>query len=163
MIRQSRLDRHLAFCIFLLCANLIFIWGNSLLPGEVSGSFSGAIKTWLLSLFPGLGSGSSDGGHHLLRKLAHFLEFCCLGICLSCLVRRLQKKAAQQLLLPWVGGVLAACADEAIQSFIPDRGPAIKDVGIDTLGVTLGVGIISMIYYLKEKKTTQEKMEENQS
>lgn len=160
MIRQTQTDRRIAFCILLLCVNLVFIWGNSLLPGSVSGDLSTKVKQWILSLFPKLQGTADDGGHHLLRKLAHFTEFCCLGICLRCLVRLQRKSGVQQLLLPWCGGVLAACADETIQCFVPDRGPALTDVGIDALGVTLGVGIVSLVYFMKEKKT--KKLEENE-
>lgn len=158
MIRQARTDRRLAVCLLLLCLNLVFIWGNSLLPGSISGLLSTEVKVWLLGLFPGLAGAGSDSGH-TIRKLAHFLEFCCLGMCLRSLARLRERSRLQQLLLPWMGGVLAACADETIQRFVPDRGPALLDVGIDTLGVTLGVGIISLIYFLKEK---QNNLEENE-
>ena len=152
MIRQSRLDRRFAFCVLLLCMNLVFIWGNSLLPGNISALLSLDVKLWLLEVFPGLSVVTGESGHHLVRKWAHFLEFCCLGACLRCLARLQKKTPLRQHLLPWVWGVLAACADETIQCFVPDRGPALKDVGIDTLGVTLGVGIISLIYLCKAKK-----------
>jgi len=161
MIRQTRLNRRFAFCVLLLCVNLAFIWGNSLLPGSVSGNLSAKVKEWILSILPGLSGTVGDGGHHLLRKFAHFTEFCCLGICLRCLVRLQGKSPVQQLLLPWGGGVVAACADEAIQSFVPDRGPALTDVGIDTLGVTLGVGIISLVFFLKENRN-KKFLEENE-
>lgn len=160
MIRQSRVDRKVAFCILLLCMNLVFIWGNSLLPGDASGALSTEVKKWILSLLPGLSGVGGDKGHNLLRKLAHFTEFCCLGICLRCLVRLQRKTPVRQHLLPWFWGVLAACADETIQCFVPDRGPALTDVGIDVLGVTLGVGVISLVYFLKEKKN-QSNLEEN--
>ena len=159
MIRQTRTDRRLAFCLLLVCLNLTFIWGNSLLPGSVSGLLSTEVKVWLLGIFPGLAGAGSDSGH-TIRKLAHFLEFCCLGMCLRGLARLRERPPVQQILLPWLGGVLAACADETIQRFIPDRGPALIDVGIDTLGVTLGVGMISLIYFLKKKK--QNNLEENE-
>lgn len=159
MIQQARTNRRLAVCLLLVCLNLVFIWGNSLLPGNVSGLLSSEVKQWLLELFPGLAGTGSEGGH-TIRKIAHFLEFCCLGMCLRSLARLRERPPVQQLLLPWVGGVLAACADETIQRFVPGRGPALLDVGIDTLGVTLGVGIISLIYYCKAKK--QNNLEETE-
>ena len=42
-----RTDKRLRLCITLLICNLIFIWGNSLLPGEISGAFSDWVKSIL--------------------------------------------------------------------------------------------------------------------
>ena len=67
--------KRMAVCITLLCVNLCFIWGNSLLPGEISGAISG----WLRELLLGAAPEGPDVGHGLLRKLAHFTEFACLG------------------------------------------------------------------------------------
>ena len=49
-------------------------------------------------------------------------------------------------------GALAACMDETIQRFVPDRGPAIKDVLIDTAGVCVGVGILCLYVICKKRK-----------
>ncbi len=129
----------LALC--LLVMNLTFIWGNSLLPGEVSGAFSGWVKELLASLFPLSDSGGEGSG--LLRKLAHFTEFCTLGFCLGWIAGMLRK--------PWplalVAGALAACVDETIQRFVPDRGPSLLDVGIDTCGVISGIALLSFGYF----------------
>ena len=142
--------RKLHTCLILLSCNLIFIWGNSLLPGELSGAFSDWVKDLLKSLFGGSSGGGGGGG--LLRKLAHFTEFTCLGLCLTWLARMRRKKAAEYWLLPLLGGFLAACIDETIQIFVPLRGPAIKDVGIDTSGVLLGIVIINVCQIIKNSK-----------
>ena len=42
----------LRLCAALLIANLAFIWGNSMLPGEVSGAFSDWVKSLLLPILP---------------------------------------------------------------------------------------------------------------
>ena len=145
-------------CISLLCINLIFIWGNSLLPGKISGAFSDLVRDLLKAIFSG--SSGSSGGGGLLRKLAHFTEFTCLGVCLSWLMRMVRKKPLEQLLLPLACGMAAACIDETIQCFVPERGPSLKDVGIDTTGVILGIVIIYIICQIKKSKNIQ-KLEEN--
>lgn len=132
-------------CTALLIVNIAFIWGNSLLPGEISGAISDFVKSLLESLF---GAGDGQGGGGLLRKLAHFAEFACLGMLLRWLFGMLQKA----FWLPVVAGVAVACVDETIQIFVPNRGPHIKDVGIDTLGLALGIVIISLITHIKSKK-----------
>ena len=140
-------------CITLLALNLLFIWGNSLMPGNLSAAFSGWVKNLLAAIFP-FGSGDPNAGHGLLRKLAHFTEFCLLGLCLTWLVSMLGKR-------PWVSllcGFLVACTDEFIQCFVPDRGPGIKDVLIDTAGVFLGTALLMAGYalYKKNKKHLEE-------
>ena len=135
--------------------NLAFIWGNSMLPGEISGAISGWLHNLLAGLFPD-GPDKPVSGHGLLRKLAHFTEFCTLGMLFSWLYGMLAKKAWQRTASPFLCGIVAACVDEAIQCFVPGRGPGIKDVGIDTLGVTLGVVIIYFITKRKSLKYLEE-------
>ena len=150
---MKRTKTRLAFCIALLSVNLLFILGNSLLPGEISGAISG----WLRNLLAALLGGSSEGpdtGHGLLRKLAHFTEFACLGLLLCWLTGMLRAK--KWPLWSLVCGASAAAIDETIQRFVPDRGPAIKDVGIDTLGVCLGIVIIYIIRKQKQSKYLEE-------
>ena len=135
-----RTGRRLTLCVCLLVVNLAFIWGNSLLPGEASGALSRWVKELITALL-GLTS-TGEGGHGLLRKLAHFTEFCTLGMCLSWLFGMLLKKP---FFPAWGAGFLAACIDETIQLFVPGRGLGIKDVGIDTAGVLVGLVFIILI------------------
>ena len=125
-----------------------FIWGNSLLPGEVSGAFSDWVKEILARLFTGASEAPSGGG--LLRKIAHFTEFTCLGMCLGWLFGMLEKGK----LLPFGCGVLAAAVDETIQRFVPGRGPSIRDVCIDSAGVLTGMVLLYLGHtYFKRKST----------
>jgi len=141
----------LTLCITLLCCNIAFIWGNSLMTAEVSRAFSTWVKEILSVLFAEGGAEESGGGDHLLRKLAHFTEFACLGACLSWLVRMVRPKSWEYYGLPLIGGCLVACVDEIIQNFVPGRGPGLLDVGIDTLGVCLGIVLITLYTSIKIK------------
>jgi VanZ family protein len=98
------------------------------------------------------GDGEIGGGHGLLRKLAHFSEFCALGMLLSWLFAMLREKKWAFVIPSMICGCLAACVDETIQRFIPDRGPGIKDVGIDSMGVILGISLLSLGYTIHQKK-----------
>lgn len=143
-----RTDKRLKLCATLLVCNLVFIWGNSLLPGEVSGAFSDWVKAILEAIFPGNQDDDSLGGG-LLRKLAHFTEFTCLGLLLGWLFAMLQKGKV----LPFLCGVAAASLDETIQRFVPDRGPSVKDVCIDSCGVLTGIVLLYLGHtYLKRRK-----------
>ncbi len=133
-----RTDKRLRLARLWLAGNLVFIWGNSLLPGEVSGAISEWVRAILAALLPGDGPITQGGG--LLRKIAHFTEFASLGACLGWLAGMRQK--------PWYVpvslGILAAVLDETIQIFVPQRGPSVRDVGIDSLGVLVGMTILTI-------------------
>ena len=159
MIRSKK---RLSICIVLLTLNIAFIWGNSLLPGEISGAISDFVRDMLRAVIDFIFGSRPErppGGGGLLRKLAHFTEFTCLGMCLTWLFGMLKEKAAGRHGFPLLTGATVACIDETIQIFVPLRGPAIKDVGIDTAGVILGIVIITLIHKHKSKKLNL--MEEN--
>ena len=126
---------------------LCFIWGNSLLPGKDSGELSGFVGTLLQKLLPFLNL-QSETGMHFLRKAAHFSEFAALGMSFTWLFGMLSGKKAWYLSLPLICGAAAAAIDETIQLFSPDRGPSIKDVGIDTCGVITGIAVLSLLHWL---------------
>ena len=88
-----RSGKRLWICSILLALNVAFIWGNSLLPGEISGAISNGLKAVLESLFGSQGASGSGGG--LLRKMAHVTEFACLGISLRWLFGMLLHKKWQ--------------------------------------------------------------------
>ena len=151
---MKRTDKRLRLCIALLICNLIFIWGNSLLPGEISGAFSDWVKSILMRLFDGGIQASSGRG--LLRKVAHFTEFAALGMLLAWLHGMLQKGK----LRPFLWGVAAASADETIQCFVPDRGPAVKDVCIDSAGVLTGIILLWFGYNYVKKRSAKLSLED---
>ena len=126
---------------------LCFIWGNSLLPGKDSGELSGFVGMLLQKLLPFLNL-QSETGMHFLRKAAHFSEFAALGMSFTWLFGMLSGKKAWSLSLPLICGATAAAIDETIQLFSPDRGPSIKDVGIDTCGVIAGIVVLSLLHWL---------------
>lgn len=131
-----RTEKRMRLCLTLLILNLCFIWGNSLMPGSVSGAFSDWVKGILALIFPM--ESPSEGGGFLIRKLAHFSEFAALGTLLSWLTAMLGRKRPLPLFL----GLGAACIDETIQIFVPDRGPGLRDVAIDFGGVVTGAALL---------------------
>lgn len=148
MIRTSK---RLRICATLLILNIAFIWGNSLLPGQLSGAFSDWVRELLAPLL-GWKPGDSSGGG-LLRKLAHFTEFMTLGLCLRWLFGMLLATPSRQWLCAAATALLIAGIDETIQMFVPERGPALKDVGIDTLGALLGIIALTLINTIIKQST----------
>ena len=140
-----RTERRLRLSKWLIACILCFIWGNSLLPGSVSGAFSNWVKDMLAFLLPGEVPGVTTGGG-LLRKIAHFSEFAALGAALCWRFGMLEKKK----ILALVYGFGAACVDETIQVFVPDRGPGLKDVAIDTCGAAAGIAVLLLGYTIRK-------------
>ena len=153
---MERTQKKMRLCIALLVCNVIFVWGNSMLPGEISGAISGFVKDLVACFIPGM-DGDGGGGHGLLRKAAHFAEFACLGALLTWLLFMLRKAKV----LAVAGAFLIACADEMIQRFVPDRGPAFKDVLIDTSGAIVGM-ILLLVGYAYVKRRKKQAMEETE-
>lgn len=143
---MRRTDKRLKISLRLIAALLCFIWGNSLLPGEISGAVSDWVKDILAKILPGEVPGVTSGGG-LLRKIAHFTEFAALGFCMAWRLGMLEKRKIMAL----VFGFGAACVDETIQVFVPDRGPGIRDVLIDTCGVAAGMGLLLLICIIQSK------------
>ena len=142
-----RTEKRMRLCVTLLICCLVFIWGNSLLPGWISGAISDFAKKILELLFAQGEPGPENGGF-LLRKLAHFTEFTALGMCLCWLFGMLGKGR----LLPLFCGAAAACVDETIQIFVPGRVSSLRDVCIDSCGVLLGVIWLTFGHYCMCKK-----------
>lgn len=151
-----RTGRRLLLCIAILIFLLAFIWGNSLLPAEKSQ----ALSDWVQELLTGIRSDapSAPHGSGLLRKIAHFTEYSALGMCLAWLFGMLQKGK----LLPFLCGAAAACIDETIQCFVPDRGPGILDVGLDCCGVLTGMILLYLGHTYLTKKSIDHSVEDNQ-
>ena len=143
-------QNRLRLCNCLIACMLVFIWGNSLLPAEISQALSDWVKDLLFAHGGGGGSGSG-----LLRKIAHFTEFAALGACLGWRSGMLHK----QKHLPCLWGVAAACVDEGIQLFTPGRSSQLSDVLLDSSGVltgllllNLGYSIVKTVSHNKENK-----------
>jgi VanZ family protein len=146
MIRRTKCKVWL--CSILLALNLFFIWGNSLLPGKISLGISNLALDILRFI---MGSSGGSGGSGLLRKLAHGMEFACLGVILSVYVRMFFKRTYLHLLLPLACGFAVACIDELIQIFVPGRGPGVVDVLIDTCGAVFGIAVVLLVYFFKKR------------
>lgn len=146
-----RTQKRMRLCVTLTACCLAFIWGNSLMPGSVSGAISDFFKRILQYLFE-QGEPESSGLGFLVRKMAHFTEFTALGLCLCWLFGMLGKGR----LLPFLCGAATACVDETIQIFVPDRGPSVRDVCIDSGGVLLGVILLTLGHHYCCKKRTLE-------
>ena len=150
---MRRTKKRMILCTALLIAVLAFIWGNSLTNGEDSGNLSGSIMEWI-NAFLRLDELGADRLHHLIRKMAHFTEFACLGLLLTWRFGMMGEKKGHLFCMPLLFGMMAACVDETIQVFVPDRGPSPVDIWIDTCGVAAGIVILLAGHLYVRKKHT---------
>ena len=137
----------------LIVLTLLVIWGNSLLPGFISGG----ISEWVMNLLNrGLAdiAGTGMTGDSVLRKMAHAAEFAALGVELTVLLRVLLRKEGSLLLLC---GVTVALTDETIQLFVSGRAGRVKDVWIDMGGFCLGIFAVWLVRRLRKKFPEAEK------
>lgn len=148
---MKRTKKRMVLCCVLLIACLTFIWGNSLVSGADSGNMSGRLLQWI-NTFLRLDPSGAQQLHWFIRKGAHFTEFACLGLLLTWLFGMTGEKKGHLFCMPLLCGMMAACMDETIQVFTPDRGPSPIDIWIDTCGVAAGIVILLLGHHFVCKK-----------
>lgn len=104
---------------------------------------------WCLLIF-GLSSIPSAKIHtdsfldFILRKSAHVFEFFILFLLT---VNSFDKKYNNKnILISIIFSLLYAISDEYHQNFVQGRGPSVKDVGIDSIGIALGVVYFKLLW-----------------
>ncbi len=79
-----------------------------------------------------------------IRKLAHFMEYACMGVLVYVMWRPWKKgRSLYLLVVSWV--FVSAAADEIHQLFVPGRYGCMADVVLDTFGGIFGVLICMII------------------
>ena len=150
-----RTDRRMRLCTALIGLILTFIWSNSLMSAEISHGFSQWVKHLLAPFLPE-SSAVTQEDSDLLRKMAHFAEFSALGFCLAW---RSGMKGSRPL-YAFLFGAGAAAIDETIQLFVPERGPRVTDVLLDSSGVLTGMLLLFLGHTLLKKRKTNTIMED---
>lgn len=136
--------------VLLLAATLAFIWGNSLESVSVSDAKSQGVLTAVAPVLEAF-FGSGKVTDHLVRKLAHFSEFCALG-CELMLLAALRCRLSVQATVNCLSAALAAAViDESLQ-LISGRGAMVADVLLDLCGGTLGIAAILLLTWLVKRK-----------
>ena len=144
------------FCLSLLW--IVFIWGNSLQRGVVSGAMSGTVTERINAFFGQFMDGFYISGL-LVRKIAHFLEFAFLAFLLCfdyCFILGINKdsslKRISALWLALPTAVAVACIDESIQLFVEDRVGSISDVLIDSSGALICTLVFYLVLILRKRQ-----------
>lgn len=114
---------------------MIFIMSAQSASGEQSGLMLRVI-TAVLHLTPT--PEQALEWHHLLRKAAHFTEYAVL----AALTAWALPAGPRRWVAAWAIATGYAATDELHQALVPNRGPAVLDVGIDSLGAATAVAVI---------------------
>ena len=130
---------------------IIFLFSSQ--TGEESSGNNRFIEELLLYfnldvnvIFHGMGS-------YIIRKTAHFSEYFILYYLTHNAVKE-DFSYKNSLFISLIIVFLYACTDELHQYFIPGRGPAFKDVLIDTGGGGLAFILKSMVYCFRKNDIT---------
>ncbi len=138
-----------ALCLSLLSV-LIFLYGNSLIPGADSAKESVAFFDVLVEWFSFLPFFT----HAFVRKLAHFAEYTLLGIHLAFMYLTFGHSQKRKIVFWLCAGFLVALTDEWVQTMVPGRYASFVDVGIDFFGILSGLVLIWLAFsiYVRKKR-----------
>ena len=121
-----------------------FIFFMSHQPGNVSSNQSDLVIKLFSLIGIELNNYFGELATFIVRKAAHFSEYCILFL-LSYNVFRFYAKNKRDRIYLVLFVLLYATSDELHQAFVPGRGPAIRDVLIDTSGGFFGYIILEAI------------------
>lgn len=142
--------------IFMIC--LIFSFSSQ--TGEESGSLSYGISQHLVRAADKL-TGSSlsqeeihnwaEKIEHPIRKLAHMSEYFVFALTVAFPLWLYHIRGWKLFLITILFCAAFAATDEFHQSFVGGRGPAVKDVCIDTFGAFLSACLVQVIAKFRVK------------
>ena len=124
------------FLLLLVVVLTAVIFVNSSLPATESGKLSGFVAQFVAQLSQLLDIELKGDVEHTIRKLAHFLEFACLGLlwCKTFASFRVSNRTSTGYILLLC--LLTAVTDEYIQLFSPGREGRVMDVLLDFSGAS---------------------------
>ena len=122
------------FWLLLVVVLTVVIFVNSSLPATESGKLSGFVAQFVAQLSQLLDITLKGDVEHTIRKLAHFLEFACLGLlwCKTFASFRVSNRTSTGYILLLC--LLTAVTDEYIQLFSLGREGKVMDVLLDFSG-----------------------------
>ena len=133
--------------ILMMC----LIYHFSAQTGEVSGNLSYKVSYEIVEIkneVMNTGKGDEElsaEAHHIeyyVRKAAHMTEYFLLAIAISFPLYVYKVRGFWLMLLAGIVCVGFAGMDEYHQSFVANRGPSLRDVGIDSIGAFIGILLV---------------------
>lgn len=93
--------------------------------------------------------------HTPVRKLAHMTEYLCLAVAVCFPLYIYHVKGYRLIIISGVFCVVFACTDEFHQLFVSGRAGSIKDVGIDSIGIFLGIALSHLFIFKTKNRPKQ--------
>lgn len=154
--KKNLIFKRILFIVMLLAAFYV-IFNFSAQDGGKSGNLSLKVTNFIVDMLSkvknmdlALRMHYIERLHPIIRKLAHFSIYCLVGFSVMGFWCTFDIKNKYKLLWSILIGVLYAAGDEFHQSFVPGRGPSIRDVCIDSAGVLTGIFIMIFLILLFE-------------
>lgn len=89
--------------------------------------------------------------HLYIRKLAHVTEYFLLAVSVALPLYVYRLRGFWLVLAAGIFCVAFACLDEYHQSFVGGRSPSPKDVGIDSIGIFIGIYTTRILGFIGRK------------
>ena len=163
MMKKKRIYTAAAVCLLVLLYIMIFLLSSDV--AEDSSVKSSAVTELLLKIWSFFQKNDQTPTteavvdlfplelEKIVRKLAHFSEYLCVGLLSYSLVLLWWKgKVWNGRLLIGMQLLLSASLDEIHQYFVPGRYAAVKDVVIDCAGGITGMVIIGLVFAMRKYK-----------
>ena len=119
---------------------LISVFSTGWFTAELTGEM---LLPALAALFPSLGPEELQTLHHVIRRLAHFMEYLVLSVLLYRALRTRRRWDIRAATLAVTLAGLYAIGDEFHQWFVPGRTAAATDCLIDVSGAAAGQGLVA--------------------
>ncbi|MDD4774099.1 MAG: VanZ family protein [Eubacteriales bacterium] len=135
--------------ILIIAATVVFIFGNSLTPGEISNKTSRSLSQIILGMIDPGDKINPEFFHKFVRKSAHFVEFALLGAELMLLTLFIAPRRPLRLIfMPLFLSLMTAVTDEFLQIFTT-RTSSVADVLLDYAGTAFGIAAVTAIYLVR--------------
>ena len=161
------IKRTIYLILTIICMITIFMFSSE--DGEKSQStsdkaFADVIVDKTISIFPNSNRDNvMDIVSFIVRKSAHFTLFAILGFVLFGFINTYSLELRKKIIITIIIGMLYAISDEIHQLFVPERAGQIRDVFIDTLGVSFGTMVGCLIYRKRGEKIGRARHKTNSS
>lgn len=132
---------------------VISLGSTDLMSAEHTSRFITPFLRWLK---PDISLPAIAQVHFYVRKAAHITEYAILASLVFRALPGISHRFRQRALGAFIFAVLFACADEFHQSFVPSRTSSVGDVGIDSIGAIVGLGICGIIYFAHRRRAVGE-------
>lgn len=156
-MKQSNLKKIITFIFIIIWAIIVFYFSNQ--ESTKSSKLSGGVTKVVIEVFKipeKVTVKQQETMETVIRKLAHFSIYTLGGILIISHINLYKITLKKKLIISLVIGICYAITDEMHQLFIVGRSGEIRDVIIDSIGVSCGItiGIIIFTKLYKEYKNS---------